>query len=179
MPLLNFGQPTNGIIQIAFTCADIHQSMREFTERLNIGPWFLFEHFPLADFTYRGQPCDADITLAMGASGHMIFELIQQNNDVPSVYKEVEARQGHGFHHYALSCPDFDASVEYYKGLGYEQALYGVAGVGARAAYMDTTRTLGGMIELIEMTPMVEKLFTTIQLANVGWTGEDPVRTFG
>lgn len=179
MPLLNFGQPTDGIIQIAFTCADIHRSMREYTERLNIGPWFLFEHFPLADLTYRGQPCDADITLALGASGHMIFELIQQNNDVPSVYTEVVARQGHGFHHYALSCFDFDAAVAKYRDMGYEQALYGVAGVGARAAYMDTTRTLGGMIELIEMTPPVEQLFTAIQLANVGWKGEEPVRTFG
>ncbi len=58
-------------------------------------------------------------------------------------------------------------------------ATDGVAAVGARAAYMDTTDTLPGMVELIEMTPQTEEFFTKIRDASVDWDGRKPIRTFG
>ena len=55
-------------------------------------------------------------------------------------------------------------------------ALYGVAGVGARAAYMDTSDVLPGMIELIEMTDQTEAFFTMMKAASENWDGSDPIR---
>lgn len=175
---LNWGQPLDGIIQIAFIVDDIEAAMPVYAERLKIGPWFLFEHFGFQWLKYRGQEATMDITLALGYSGGMMFELIQQNCDNPSVYKDQFAKKGWGFHHWAVSClPDqYDARLKHYQSQGYVAALEGAVDVGARAAYMDTTDDLGGMIELIEMTPEVEGLFTMIHQAADGDDGSDPIR---
>jgi hypothetical protein len=41
MTLLNNGQPIGGIIQVAYTVADIEAAVRSYAEDLRIGPWFL------------------------------------------------------------------------------------------------------------------------------------------
>lgn len=178
MPLWNWGQPINGIIQVAFTCDDIEASMRDWTARLNIGPWFLFEHFQFQWLRYRGKPTELDVTIALANSGGMMFELIQQNDPGPSVYREVQALRGHGFHHWAVAArpEEYDAVLEGYQERGHALALEGAVAIGARAAYADTLGALGGMVEIIEVTAAVEGLFTMVQQASVGWDGAAPVR---
>jgi hypothetical protein len=177
--LLKFGQPMGGIIQEAFIVPDVWAGAAEFARRLRIGPFFVIEHFPLLDYHYRGKPSEIDVTLALGFSGSMCFELIQQNCETPSVYNEVYKKRGWGFHHWAVATDRFDDDVQFYKDQGAEMALYGVAAVGARAAYMDISDTLPGMVELIEMTSQTEDFFATLHAASVNWDGKDPVRTFG
>lgn len=176
--MLAFGQPLGSIMQVAYIVENVEEAMRRWTRNLGVGPFFLLEHFPLRDAQYRGQPTELDINIALAYSGGMCFELIQQNDDTPSVYRDVIAERGYGFHHWALSTRDFDGDVARYQSDKAELALYGVAAVGARAAYMDTRATLGGMIELIEIKPEVEALFSTICSASENWNGEDPVRDF-
>lgn len=176
--LLKFGQPLGGIMQIAYTVPDIHAALKHYTENLKIGPFFLFEHFPLMNVRYRGQPSDVDITLALGFSGSMCFELIQQNNDVPSVYLEKQRQHGWGFHHFAISSMDFDADLAAYRARGIEEAFYVEVALGSRAAYVDTTPGLPGMVEIIELTPDVENFFATLKAAADNWDGRDPVREF-
>lgn len=177
MNVLDFGQPMGGVMQIAYIVPDIASAMEHYLPRLRCGPWFMIEHFPLQDATYRGHPTELDVTLAISFSGSMCFELIQQNNwETQSVYTEVQQKRGWGFHHFGVSSANFDADVANYQALGHEMALYGVAGVGARAAYMDTSDVLPGMIELIEMTDRVETFFTMMKNAAEGWDGTDPIR---
>jgi len=176
--MLKFGQPLGEIMQVAYTVEDLEQAMQHWVRDLGIGPFFKFEHFPLLDAQYRGQPTQFDVNIGLAYSGGMCFELIQQNNDAPSVYRDVIDERGFGFHHWALSTRDFDGDVARYQESGAELALYGVAAVGARAGYMDTRSTLGGMIELIEIKSEVEELFAFIRAASENWNGEDPVREF-
>ena len=181
MPQWNFGQPLDGVIQVAQTCEDIHESMARLTRELGIGPWFMIEHFPFKSLKVRGEPASLDLTLALGCSGHTQFELIQQNDDRPSAYREVVARRGHGFHHWAIAAEParYDEVIARYRARGYELAMDAVVGIGGKAAYLDTFATLGGFIEVIEMTPGVEGLFNLIYQASVGWDGSDPVRRPG
>jgi len=176
--LLKFGQPMGGIIQEAFIVPDIKIGIEHFTKRIKIGPFYLLEHFPLSDYQYRGRPSEIDVTIALGFSGSMCFELIQQNDRNPSVYTETYEKRGWGFHHWAIATDHFDEDVNFYHDQGAPMALYGVAAVGARAAYMDTTDTLPGMVELIEITPKTEDFFAMIHEASVGWDGRNPIRTF-
>jgi hypothetical protein len=181
MPIWNWGQPLNGIIQVAFVVEDIKAAMPVFQQRLNIGPWFLFEHFTFEWLKYRGAPSTLDIDLALGNSGHMMFELIQQNCDSPSVYREVIQKRGYGFHHWAVAAaPEaYDDTLRAYHAKGYELGLEGAVAIGARAAYVDTMADLSGMIEVIEVTEQVEGLFTMVHQASVGWDGLDPIRRPG
>ena len=105
-----------------------------------------------------------------------MFELIQQLNDVPSVYRDVVAKKGYGFHHWGVATDDFEQTVNSYLSAGYEIGFMAEVTGGRRVAYIDTTADLPGMVEAIEMTPSSEANFTSYYLAALGWDGRDPVR---
>lgn len=176
MPLLNFGQPVDGVIQMAYVVPDLRKAMADWTDRLKMGPWFLFDPFRPLTQRYRGGPTDLSISIGMAYTGHMQFELIQQNNDAPSVYRETVTKRGYGFHHWGVSAPDFDKALSAQQAKGYELAFYAEPDRGIRVAYMDCTADLPGFIELIETGPAVEGLFTMMYQAALGWDGTDPVR---
>jgi Glyoxalase/Bleomycin resistance protein/Dioxygenase superfamily len=177
VPVLNFGQPPNGVIQLGFVVDDVYEAMREYSELLNVGPWVVYEHMSLSNIEYRGQPATLDLTIGSASAGHLQIELVQQNDEVPSVYTEAPADRRYGFHHWGVGTDDFDRDFQRLKDRGYEVAVYAyVEDFDARAAYMDTTKDLPGMVELIEMTPAVEQMFTDSYKASLGWDGTDPVR---
>lgn len=176
MPFLNFGQPVDGLIQTAMVVEDIHQSMAELTRDMRIGPWFLREKFVFGKQEYRGRPSAVELSIAMGYSGHMLFELIQQHNDVPSVYRDIVQKRGYGLHHFGVAAAKFDDAVAAYHARGYQTVFWAEVTPGVRVAYFDTTSTLPAMTELIEMKPSTEAMFTAFQQASVGWDGTDPVR---
>jgi hypothetical protein len=178
MSLVSFGQPDDGVIQMAYVVEDIERSMLDFAKKLKIGPWFLLEHFTGDGAQYRGQPTNVDVSIAMGFAGHMMIELIQQRNDAPSVYRDVIAKKGYGFHHWGVATWNFDADVERYRASGYELAFFARVPSGARVGYMDTTVDLPGMIELIELGAAFEPTFNRFYQASIGWDGNDPIRSF-
>jgi Glyoxalase/Bleomycin resistance protein/Dioxygenase superfamily len=176
VPLLNFGQPFDGIIQMAYVVPDLHKAMREWTERLRIGPWFLFSPFQPVTQSYRGQPTDVSVSIGMAYSGHMQFELIEQHNDAPSVYRDGVEKRGYGFHHWGVSAMDFPRSLAEFQTKGYEAVYTLKPDPTTRLAYIDTTADLPGYVELIETGPATEGLFTMMYQAALGWDGKDPIR---
>src|SRR5690348_11970983 len=115
MPLLNFGQPANGIMQVAYVVQDVRAAIDEWIGRLNVGPWFLLDYFTGVDPVYRGEPSRAAVSIAMSFAGHMNIELIQPKDENPSVYKELMDRSGPGFHHWGVASADFAADVRRYE----------------------------------------------------------------
>jgi hypothetical protein len=80
MGLVNFGQPDDGVIQMAYVVEDIHQAIDAWVKKLNVGPWFLLDSFTGVDPQYRGKPSEAAVSLAMSFAGHMMVELIQEQS---------------------------------------------------------------------------------------------------
>ncbi|MGE0136402.1 MAG: VOC family protein [Ilumatobacteraceae bacterium] len=179
MTAFDFGQPDDGVIQMAYIVPDIDAAMRSWSENLRVGPWFLLDSFTGVDPVYRGAPSQADVKLAMGFAGHMQIELIQPKDEHPSVYREVRDNRGWGFHHYGMATRTFDADLDRYVGKGYELAFRCGVPTGGSVGYLDTKGELPGMLELIEVGATMESLFTSFYLASVGWDGSDPVRPFG
>jgi hypothetical protein len=171
-----FGTPLGGIMQVAHVVDDIEREMQRWARDLGVGPWFLIRHFPIVNATHRGQAIDLDLDVALAFSGSLCLELIQQNNAGPSPYREVVQARGYGFHHCAVTTRDFDAELERRSHAGLEVACSGVTGMGARVAYLDTLNALGGMLEIIETTPQVEKFFERMYAASRAWDGKRPVR---
>jgi hypothetical protein len=161
----NWGQPLDGMIQMAFVVDDLQAAMRRYGDALRIGPWFLAEHFAFEKLSYLGRPAAPDISLSLGFSGGMMIELIQQHCATPSPYLDAQGRPLCGFHHWAVAAaPDaYAARLKALTGQGYPQVLDAVVAVGSRAAYVAAGPALGGMIELIEITPVVEGLFAHIR----------------
>ena len=74
----------------------------------------------------------------MTYANQMNIELIQQLNDVPSVYHDISDKRGFGFHHWGVATYILIATWQYYCSRGYEVAFSTVLR-GARLAYLDTT----------------------------------------
>ena len=147
MTSFNFGQPDNGIIQMAYIVEDIQDAMRTWSADLRVGPWFLLDHFTGDVPIYRGAPSHADVSLAMGFAGHMQIELIQPNDDNPSVYRETREQRGWGFHHYGVASREFEADIAKYEAKGYELAFRAGVPTGGSVGYLDTHGELPGMLE--------------------------------
>jgi hypothetical protein len=165
----------NGVMQVAYIVPDLKKAMAEYAANLKIGPWFVSEHFVGTEKLYRGTPSDVDMTIAMTYANQMNIELIQQLNDVPSVYRDVSDKRGFGFHHWGVATYDFDRAVADYRSRGYDVAFSTMLR-GARLTYFDTTSHLPGMVELIEMNAQREEMFQNMYAAAVTWDGKDPVR---
>jgi len=172
-------QPRKRILQTSFVVKDVYESAQAFLDLYEIGPWFVFEHYPMPQLQYRDSPTTMDFTIAAAFSGAMMFELIQQNDDRPSAYKDVVDARGYGFHHLAIPSYDYDKDLARYRKLGFAIANEGTAPAdhgGGRAAYVDTTARLPGMIELMEIVPELTAALSELEAAAANWDGTDPVR---
>jgi Glyoxalase/Bleomycin resistance protein/Dioxygenase superfamily len=178
MSLLGFGQPQTGVFQMAYVVEDIDASMGKWIEELKVGPWFLLPHFSGEGPTFRGEPSDADVALAMAHAGHMLVELIQLNDDKPSVWREGVERLGYGFHHFGVGTLDYDAELARHRDQGHHLAFECAVPTGGRVAYVDTTAELPGYLELIEMDPATDAAFTRFYAQSLAWDGSDPIRPF-
>lgn len=174
----SFGQPIGAICQCAYIVADLRQAIPLYTSLLRAGPWLIVEHLQPEAQLYRGAPTDLDVSIATAYSGSMMFELIQQNDQLPSVYRETLERSGYGFHHHAVSTRHFDEDAEIYGAHGYEPAFEVVMPKfldAARVTYFDTSGDLPGMTELIEVNSGVDQFFGSMKSAHDGWDGEQLV----
>lgn len=173
---LAFGQPEDGIIQMAYTVTDLDDAMRLFSNNLRAGPWFVFRRLAGRDPQYRGKPAQAANDVALAFAGNMQIELIQPLDSQPSVYRETISALGHGFHHFGVAARDFEQSCALQIEKGYDLAFTDeVEGVG-RVAYFDTRGALPGMLELIEATASLEQFFAGMREAARNWDGKEIVR---
>ncbi len=177
MGTFGFGQPQGGIIQMAYVVTDLDAAIDHWVHDLKVGPWFRIDHFTGIDPVYRGGPSQADMTIAMAFAGHMLIELIQPNDDHPSVYRELLDRSGPGFHHFGVASTDIDGDVAALEAKGYTLAFRAGVPTGGEVAYMDGGADKPGFVEYIEATAAMDETFTRFWRASVDWDGSDPIRS--
>lgn len=174
--LLAWGQPLGAVVQFAYVVPDVDEAAMLWVERLGVGPWLVRGPFQPPEGVYRGAPTAATFEIAHAFSGTMMIELIAQHDSSPSVFNERPVPDRYGFHHWALLTKRFDEEVARYVALGYEKAFSDRLPSGSRVVYLDTTRDLPGMIELLEHTDAQEQVYDGFYRASVDWDGEHPVR---
>jgi len=173
MDRFSFGPRDNGIIQIAYTVADIQEEMRRYSDLLRVGPWFLVGPFVPPKGVYRGAITEMRVSLGIAFFGQVMVELIEQHDEEPSVFREtLKARGAHGFHHRAIGARDFEKTVAQYRSRGYPEAFTDFAPLGFRIVYFDTSRDLPGMLEVIEMNAAAEEGFHKMYQAAHDWDGK-------
>lgn len=178
MAKLGFGQDVGHVVQIAHTVPDIRAAIDWWTKDGKTGPFFLLDRFADPGQKYRGESSGAAVAIAMGFAGHMMIELIQPVDDEPSVYKEVIARRGYGFHHVGIAVQDSEIERRGYEGKGYHVAFSTPVPSGGTVYYMGDGPNAPGFIELIPATKGMDDLFTKYWRASVDWDGSNPVRPF-
>ena len=119
-----------------------------------------------------------DRRIHQAQAGDIQIELVSQRDTRPSFWHDVVPAGQTGLHHMALYCDDYDASLDAYLGAGMAVAFSGLM-MGARVCWVDATRTLGFMIELIEANPVADAVFANFREAARDWDGSDPLRPVG
>src|SRR5437588_12532485 len=95
-------------MQFCWVVPDLHAAMASWTKSSGVGPFFYFDNVPVVDPVYRGKtgPVPA-ITAAIAQAGDVQIELVAQESDEPSIWRELVPKGKTGFHHAALYCKDY------------------------------------------------------------------------
>jgi hypothetical protein len=165
------------VIQHGYVVRDLEASLAYWRETMRAGPFFLVDN-ALEGLVYRGQPTSVTWTTVLTYAGNMLIEIIRQNDDRPSIYREQLDTQGPGFHHFLLQVQNFDAALERFVRSGAAPAFGRMSSGEERFMYVDARTTLGCFVELYDMAPGTLDLFRRIREAHENWDGRNPIRTF-
>ena len=165
-------------MQIAWVVRDLEAAIEHWTRVMNVGPFFVFEHVPFSELLFRGIPSPVDMTAALAYSGETQIELIYQHNEAPSIYTEFLSAGGTGVHHVAVMTDAIEDTVARLSAEGFTLAQQGRAVQGSQFAYLETGHEPGGMLELIERSPLTVEIFHRIHDAARNWDGRTPIGRF-
>ena len=170
------------IMQLAFVPTDFDACIAYWTQEIGLGPFFLWEHIQVDELTYRGEVVSLDFSVAIAQWGDIQIEIIRQDNDAPSIYRDWNSN---ALHHIQLAVTDYDEAVSACAKAGFGVAMEGRGLLGStdlRFAYCD----LGafgpaGFIEFAHRppNPAGEAAFermNRMKAASLNWDGTDPLR---
>jgi hypothetical protein len=165
------------IMQIAFVPEDFDAALKHWTEVMGVGPFFLLEKMTLEGMTYRGAPSDCVFTLAIGYWDDLQVELIRQDNDSPSIYREMP---NHGaMHHVCLITDDLAQAKATALASGAQMLVEAKIGADGGVFYADAGGYPGGIVEVLQPATGMLDMFAMIRDAARGWDGSDPIRRLG
>jgi hypothetical protein len=158
-------------IQNAYYVPDIDAAIASWHRLWGLGPFFVRRHIQLPEVRYRGEPSRLDITAAYVQAGPIMVELVTQHDDTPSAFREMYASHESGLHHVAVLPDDYDALLAHYQRCGFDVVTELRTASGRGAAYVDTRRALGHMVEVYWPSPGLTKLYADVAAAAQGWDG--------
>jgi hypothetical protein len=158
------------IMQMGFVVDNFEDPIKHWTEKLNVGPFFILEHLDLKDFHYRGNKSDIDFSVAISFSGDMQIELIKQHCDTPSIYNEFSEIKRGDLHHICRLTPDINNDIKILENQGYKNIQGGeTEDGGIKFAYLDAQENYGSILELAELAEENLALTEAMKNASKNW----------
>jgi len=141
------------LYQVGIVVRDLKKSIELYEKLLGIGPWdeMCIDGEVLTSMTYKGKPVEnASFLTGVAWVGDLQIELIQPvEGDLP--YSDFLREHGEGLHHMGhVQVSDMDAAVRDLEAQGYP-CIFAGASPGTRFAYIDMTKSLGMIVELLKM----------------------------
>lgn len=163
--------------QNAWVVDDLEAACTAWVTEFGVGPFFITDYAPGAfeTVTYRGQPAELAMRIAIAQAGPLQIELIQPIRQQSAYRLSVPAGSGQGFHHIGIWTENFDKDLAHFNKLGYETINTGQTR-STRFAYIDARPLLGCMLEIVTKTPLIEQRFKEIATAAEDWQGDLPLR---
>jgi len=166
--------------QLGFVVADIDRAMDYWTGTLGVGPFFVLHDIAFDEYRYRGQSAVSPVcTFGVAQWGDMQLELIQQENDAPSAYREFLSAGRSGIQHLSTWFAGREAyEAARARALGQGMALvHESRSEKGRFCYFETGTAGVPHLELAEaLLPGSKELMDRIAEAARDWDGSDPVR---
>ncbi|OBF31286.1 glyoxalase [Mycobacterium sp. ACS1612] len=161
------------IRQIGYVVTDLDEALASWVG-LGVGPWAVIRDLPISA-TYRGEPCETTLSLAMANSGEMQIELICQHDDTPSIFTEFLAANGPGYHQLAYWTEDFDATMKAVEEADWPVVWSGGENFGVRFAYVEPPNSPAPIVEISELTETTRASAEFIRDAAANWDGSTPI----
>jgi len=166
-------------VQIAYFVTDIREAAARMHRTCGAGPFHIVERITLARGEHRGSDCPFVHSSAYGQWGPVMMELVQQDVEGPSPFRDMYAPGMEGLHHVATFVDDVGEAIEHYAAAGLPLAARAWLPSGTEFAFVDARRLLGHMIEIYVPTPELRGFYDFVRHAADGWDGRDPVRVLG
>ena len=115
---------------------------------------------------------------ALGFSGGIQFELIQQLNDAPSPYLDFVKDHGYGLQHISSWSQQYDRDRRAVAAAGISVIAEGKVTNGPRFSYFDTGMIGGTMMEMAEFSPDFVARAAKMEQAAREWDGRETVRPY-
>ncbi|MDH7494050.1 MAG: VOC family protein [Candidatus Saccharicenans sp.] len=141
---------TDEVVQIGIVVKDIEKASRAYAEILGqeLPAWFLTDTVDKAHTEFRGKPSEARAKLAFFRLKNITIELIEPVGG-PSTWREFLDQQGEGVHHIAFEVKGMEEKVIALSERDIPLLQKGDY-EGGRYAYVDGTRRLAVILELLE-----------------------------
>jgi catechol 2,3-dioxygenase-like lactoylglutathione lyase family enzyme len=167
--------------QLAYKVNDLEAAAAAHNRQFGSGPFFVSRHVPLASSHHRGVERDFDHSSAYGQWGSVMVELVVQHNPDPSALHDMfpHGSGAQGLHHAALFVDDLDAEIARFAAEGAVLAQLSVTTGGTAFAFVDTSASLGHMLELYEPTAQLTGFYDFVANAAQGWDGTNLLRELG
>ncbi len=169
------------IRQVAYFVPDIEAAAHQHTGQFGSGPFFTFRNVPLESSVHRGVEGRFDHSSAYGQWGDVMIEFVQQHGDDPSAMHDLyPAGSGQfGLHHMAVFVDALDQAIADFDANGFPLAQISQVSGGTRFAFIDSSASLGHMIELYEPSDALIGFYQMVRDASIDWDGSDPIRNLG
>jgi hypothetical protein len=174
--LVEFGS----VMQLGYVPTDFDAAIGFWTEKLGVGPFFLWEHIAVDLITYRGAPTRVDFSAALSYWGDMEIELIRQHDQGASAYRDWNSN---ALHHIQLAVVDIDTAVAACEHEGFTVAMEGRGLLGSRDSrfvYCDLgANAPAAFVELVRRQPpgaAAAEMRARIKEQVRTWDGKVPVR---
>jgi len=144
---MDFGQLK--VDQLGFVFKDIEKQAKVMED---IYGFSSFTFWPAVEIPtkYKGNESHLKAKAGFSQLGDTQVELIEWKED-DSPYKDFLEQGREGFHHIGIYIDDIDPYISEFKKKGIGILFYGEIG-GGKFAYMDTEKTFGIIVELIQRT---------------------------
>jgi len=143
-----------GVAQVALVVPDLDAAVEQYWRLFGIGPWHFYTYQKplLRAMSYRGQPSEYSMRLALSYLGPLRIELIEPGEG-DTVYTDFVREHGYGVHHFGILVEDMHAALAQAEAAGLTMTQDGL-GFGAEGdghfAYLDTEPLIGVTLELIQ-----------------------------
>ncbi|OHV28714.1 hypothetical protein CC117_30005 [Parafrankia colletiae] len=162
-------------MQVCWMVPDLRAAITAWTGSAGVGPFFWFDGVAFTDGRHRGKAAAfPPVSAAIAYAGDLQIELVCQDDDHPGVFRDMFRGGESGLHHMAVTCADYEAERDAYLATGAELAFEGVAGT-SRTCWIDTTPSLGFMVELLEPSQTRDAWFAHMRAAARAWDGSNPI----
>ncbi|MGE4651206.1 MAG: VOC family protein [Myxococcota bacterium] len=171
------------IVQLGYVLPDVEKMMADYLAA-GIGPFFLMAPRPLVSY-YGEQRNDVVISGAFSFCGDQQIELLCQDNDAPSVYRDfLRQSPGGGLHHVAMWADDVWAKLEDVNtpDRRFEVVQQNVLGPDPERRNEIYLAPVGSAdspsltIQIMEPTEETLNFFAFMKEAAEGWDGSEPIR---